>query len=70
MRDIASETDAARAKDAAFRVEHDARAEINGLGLVNLGFDKAARALAVVHGVFLQLRIRRPGRRSGSRADD
>ncbi len=49
------ETDAARAKNAAFVVEHDARAEVNGLRLVNFRFDEAARALAVIHGIFLQL---------------
>ena len=57
--DVARETDAARAKDAALVVEHDARAEVNGLGLVNFRLDEAARALAVIHGVFLQLAFAR-----------
>ena len=55
LRDVARETDAARAENAAFRVEHDARSEVNGLRLVNFRLDEAARALAVVHGIFLQL---------------
>ena len=52
--DVAREPDAARAQDATFRIEHDARPEVNGLRLVNLRLDEAARALAIVHGVFLQ----------------
>ena len=54
-RDVAREADAARAENAAFRVEHDARPEINGFRLVNFRLDEAARALAVIHRVFLQL---------------
>ena len=54
-RDVARETNAARAENAAFRVEHDARSEVNRLGLVHLGLDEAALALAVIHRVFLQL---------------
>ena len=53
------EPDAARAKNAALVVEHDARAEINALGLVNFRLDEAARALAVIHGVFLELAFAR-----------
>ena len=55
--DVLRETDAARAKDATLVVEHDARTEVDGLGLVNFWFDEAARALAVIHGIFLQLAL-------------
>ena len=53
--DIACEPDAARAKDAAFIIEHDARAEINSLGLVNLRFNETALRFPVIDGIFLQL---------------
>jgi hypothetical protein len=55
MRDVAREPDAARAEDAALGVQHDARAEIHGLGLVDLGLHKPAGALAVINRVLLQL---------------
>ena len=48
-RDVAREADAARAENAAFRVEHDARAEVNGFRLVNFRLDEAARALTVIN---------------------
>ena len=51
--DVLREPDAARTEDAAFIIEHDTRTKVNHLGLVNLGLHEAARALAVIHRVFL-----------------
>src|SRR5439155_14474728 len=53
--DVPREPNTARTENAAFIIEHDARAETDGFGLVHLGLDEAAGGLAVVHRVFLQL---------------
>src|SRR5690242_3963156 len=52
--DVLGEPDATRTQDTTLIVEHDARAEINRLGLVNLRFDEPAGRLAVVHRIFLK----------------
>jgi hypothetical protein len=56
--DVLREADAAGAEHATLVVQHDARPEIDGLGLVNLAPRRSWLAgLAVLHGVFLQLAL-------------
>ena len=57
--DVLRETDAARAKNAALVIEHNARAEVNMLGLVDFFLGEAAVRLAVIHRIFLQLAFAR-----------
>ena len=50
---VLSETNAARAENASLVIQHNARAEIDPLGLVNFLFHEAAGRLAVIDRVFL-----------------
>ena len=58
-RDVFRKPDATRTKNAAFGVEHDAWPKVNRLRLVNLCLNEAARALAVIHRIFLQFAFAR-----------